>query len=348
MRAASDPEILQSCNPQFHASHDSLAAARCGCSSPSSPWRSRSSSRSRSAPRSAAGAVGPHRSEGASSKAPPGATIRVQPRPARTSGSSTRSSCTYEDGTTKLLGREGRHRRAQRRPHLHRSPARKRGRPERIDDRRSNGDVRLTASDGLVVGTRARDLHGGRRHRPRAGPGRVRARPHDRVGHRHDLRQEPGRAGDPRSGRRARSPRTQQRRRRHGDHVAARPTFARRDKIVRFERGVKAIARRADDRGRQRRRASERRRGAASSSSSCAATRASPTPTAGAGGLQALTGRDIDLKYGADGETLEHALIVGDAVIQLAGEAGAAGPADQRRTSSTSTLGARRRDADRA
>lgn len=39
----------------------------------------------------------------------------------------------------------------------------------------------------------------------------------------------------------------------------------------------------------------------------------------GAGGLQALTGRDVDLQYGADGRAIEHALINGDAVIQLAG-----------------------------
>jgi hypothetical protein len=33
----------------------------------------------------------------------------------------------------------------------------------------------------------------------------------------------------------------------------------------------------------------------------------------------------MDLKYGADGETLEHALIVGDAVLQMAGQSGAPG-----------------------
>jgi LPS export ABC transporter protein LptC/lipopolysaccharide transport protein LptA len=39
-----------------------------------------------------------------------------------------------------------------------------------------------------------------------------------------------------------------------------------------------------------------------------------------AGGLRALTGRDIDLRYAADGLAIQHALIIGDAVIQLAGE----------------------------
>lgn len=43
------------------------------------------------------------------------------------------------------------------------------------------------------------------------------------------------------------------------------------------------------------------------------------------GGLQALTGRDMNLKYRADGGVLEHALIVGNAVVQLAGEAAASG-----------------------
>src|SRR6478752_6797333 len=44
------------------------------------------------------------------------------------------------------------------------------------------------------------------------------------------------------------------------------------------------------------------------------------TAGASAGGLQALSGRDVDLKYGPDGRLIEHALINGDGVIQLAGE----------------------------
>lgn len=43
------------------------------------------------------------------------------------------------------------------------------------------------------------------------------------------------------------------------------------------------------------------------------------------GGLQTLTGRDMDLKYGPDGQAIERALINGDAVIQLAGEPRQAG-----------------------
>ncbi len=49
------------------------------------------------------------------------------------------------------------------------------------------------------------------------------------------------------------------------------------------------------------------------------------TSNASAGALQTLTGRDMNLKYAADGESLEHALISGDAVIQLAGAPGTAG-----------------------
>lgn len=41
----------------------------------------------------------------------------------------------------------------------------------------------------------------------------------------------------------------------------------------------------------------------------------------GPGSLQKMTGRDIDLTYGEDGETLEHALIVGEGVMLVAGEA---------------------------
>lgn len=39
-------------------------------------------------------------------------------------------------------------------------------------------------------------------------------------------------------------------------------------------------------------------------------------------GLEAMTGRDIDLKYAADGETLQRATVTGDAVVRLAGEGG--------------------------
>ena len=43
------------------------------------------------------------------------------------------------------------------------------------------------------------------------------------------------------------------------------------------------------------------------------------------GGLQALTGRDVNLKYTADGMALEHAVLQGEASVQVAGEAGKTG-----------------------
>ena len=42
----------------------------------------------------------------------------------------------------------------------------------------------------------------------------------------------------------------------------------------------------------------------------------------GVGGLRSLTGRDVDLKYGPDGQSIEHAVVVGGALIQFAGEQG--------------------------
>jgi lipopolysaccharide export system protein LptA len=44
-----------------------------------------------------------------------------------------------------------------------------------------------------------------------------------------------------------------------------------------------------------------------------------------AGGLQELGGRDVDLKYAADGQALEHAVLMGDASILLAGAPDTAG-----------------------
>ena len=43
------------------------------------------------------------------------------------------------------------------------------------------------------------------------------------------------------------------------------------------------------------------------------------------GALESLTGRDMNLKYSADGQSLEHATITGQAEIRLAGEAGKQG-----------------------
>ncbi|MCU1384420.1 MAG: export transporter periplasmic protein LptC [Acidobacteria bacterium] len=44
-----------------------------------------------------------------------------------------------------------------------------------------------------------------------------------------------------------------------------------------------------------------------------------------AGGLQAMSGSQMNLKYAADGESLQHALVAGDASIQIAGEPGKPG-----------------------
>jgi len=49
------------------------------------------------------------------------------------------------------------------------------------------------------------------------------------------------------------------------------------------------------------------------------------SPDAAPGGLQSLSGGTINLKYAADGQALQHAVIVGDANAQLAGEPGKAG-----------------------
>jgi lipopolysaccharide transport protein LptA len=48
-------------------------------------------------------------------------------------------------------------------------------------------------------------------------------------------------------------------------------------------------------------------------------------PGAAAGGLQSLAGGTMNLKYGSDGQVLQHALIVGTALVQIAGDAGKAG-----------------------
>lgn len=101
-------------------------------------------------------------------------------------------------------------------------------------------------------------------------------------------------------------------------------TFQRNDKLVRFDRTMKAtreheiieaaaaIAHLSAD---EERIESVELRG----NSHITGTKAA------AGGLQALTGRDMDLKYGSGGAAIEHATIVGDAVIQVAGDHGQAG-----------------------
>jgi LPS export ABC transporter protein LptC len=101
-------------------------------------------------------------------------------------------------------------------------------------------------------------------------------------------------------------------------------TFARKEKYIRFERNVKivrggqttetdeATAHLSDDEKRIER---VELHGSARMTESAAA----------AGALQALSGRDMDLKYRGNDEVLEHALITGGAKIQLAGDPGTEG-----------------------
>jgi LPS export ABC transporter protein LptC len=101
-------------------------------------------------------------------------------------------------------------------------------------------------------------------------------------------------------------------------------TFARKEKYIRFERHVKivrggqttetdeATAHLSDDEKRIER---VELRGSARIGESAPA----------AGALQALSGRDMDLKYRGSEEVLEHAVITGGAVIQLAGDPGTEG-----------------------
>jgi LPS export ABC transporter protein LptC len=96
-------------------------------------------------------------------------------------------------------------------------------------------------------------------------------------------------------------------------------TVARREKSIRFERGLKTQrlgqAVQADN-GVAYLTADEEHVERVELRGNSSITGTQPAP----GALQSLTGRDMDLKYAADGDTLEHATIVGDAVLQLAGE----------------------------
>ena len=116
------------------------------------------------------------------------------------------------------------------------------------------------------------------------------------------------------------------------DHAADGPTdvtsgnalFARRDKNLRFERSVRMLRSgrvieaetavmllSADEKRIETVELHERAR----------VTAAKVT----AGGLQAMSGGQINLKYAPDGESLQQALVAGDASIQIAGEAGRPG-----------------------
>jgi LPS export ABC transporter protein LptC/lipopolysaccharide transport protein LptA len=108
------------------------------------------------------------------------------------------------------------------------------------------------------------------------------------------------------------------------DVTSGSAAFARRDKYVRFDRAVK-VQRGAEvteaDNAVAHLSADEKRVESLELHGNPRVVRATPT----AGGLQAMTGRDMNLAYAPDGEALQHVLVGGDAVIQLAGAAGKPG-----------------------
>ena len=101
-------------------------------------------------------------------------------------------------------------------------------------------------------------------------------------------------------------------------------TFARREKTIRFERGmhVKRPAQTIDaDEGRAFLSADEKRIDTVELHGSARIKSTDPAP----GGLDALTGQIMNLKYADDGLTLRQALIVGNADAELGGQTGSAG-----------------------
>lgn len=105
--------------------------------------------------------------------------------------------------------------------------------------------------------------------------------------------------------------------------TAGTATFARREQIVRFDRAVRILRDGkviTSDTGIAHLTANEER---VESLELHGSAKIAGTATA-AGGLQGLGGQDVTLKYAADGQALQHALIGGDASIQIAGEAGKA------------------------
>src|SRR5262245_49461977 len=106
--------------------------------------------------------------------------------------------------------------------------------------------------------------------------------------------------------------------------TAGMAAFARKDRFIRFERTVRiqrsgqiieaasAVAYLSED---------EKRIDTIELHEQARITVSNAAP----GAAQALTGQQMNLKYAEDGETLQHALIAGDALIQVAGEAGTQG-----------------------
>jgi LPS export ABC transporter protein LptC/lipopolysaccharide transport protein LptA len=108
------------------------------------------------------------------------------------------------------------------------------------------------------------------------------------------------------------------------DVTAGTATFARREKTIRFDRGlhVQRPAQTIDaDAGTATLSDDEKR---IRTLEAVGSARIQATD-AGVGGLQQLAGQTIDLEYAPDGQALRHAKIVGGAGAQLAGQAGKAG-----------------------
>jgi lipopolysaccharide export system protein LptA len=109
------------------------------------------------------------------------------------------------------------------------------------------------------------------------------------------------------------------------DVASGSAAFARRDKIVRFDGGVRVERSSGEiteaDQAVAYLSADEKRIQVVELRGHSRVTNATPA----AGGLQALNGRDVNLNYGADGQVIQHVLVVGDGLLQLAGEAGKPG-----------------------
>ncbi len=208
---------------------------------------------------------------------------------------------------------------------------------ERVDDRRSTATCTSWRSDGLD----------GRRPSTRPTPsadGIVRApgpvefsaagMSGSGVGMTYDKNTR--HPDHPRSGRRARRAR-RRRRRRDATSPPAPRVRAPRQRRLRFDarRAACSASGQTID-GRHRGRASERRRGAARGARAARRVADHGVDEPRPGGLQALTGRDIDLTYAADGQTLEHAVDRRRRRrSQLAGERRPDRPADYRQHRST-------------
>ena len=100
--------------------------------------------------------------------------------------------------------------------------------------------------------------------------------------------------------------------------------FARRDKYMRFEQAVRMLRSGQNIEAQvalMHLSADEKRIEMVELSDHARITSSKVSP----GGLQAMNGYQINMKYAADGESLEHALIAGDASIQIAGQPGKPG-----------------------